>query len=304
MLQASTSLFRADEYSKYKYFFLDNTYRKFYIKKYAPQSASPEPPPRVTALSVWRSCNRTGATGSKVKNVSIDSTLNLYRFEELERNRHYTVDEEEGWIRFVDSVFLQPSQMVTLFMRTSDSLQHPQLQKGNRVLSIRYDSLIMDSVQDTLWSLWILHNMVSIDSAIVDTSRFYLPWRNVYRTVSLENVSALIVKVLHALPDKSGYKEKNSDEKWFSDILGISENGKPLVQNHQIYNRQHFEIVLPPFDTTDVGLEPFNNPALGEYRDSMVYRYSEDWIKIFKTDGRYFPQFVIEVTSFSNNDSP
>ena len=304
-----TQKINSPEFRKDKYFFLDNIYRRYYIRKYNKTHPVPNPvkPPKVTRLSVWRSfeIGKMAEKQSNIKMVHVDSTSQTYAFERLERDRHFYLDEVEGYIRLADSVYLQSNHQIAIFMQTESATaaQYPQLQKGSaRDTVIATDT---GNVADTVWTLWLLRPQIQIDSAGVDTSRFYLPWRNVYGPADFSDPASFHLTVKWINPDKPEemLEQAPGGGTFFADIMGLSKDNKPLISNEKVYNRQFGDLIIPPYDTTwEVGdngadgLEVFNNPALGKNRDVALYRYSEDQLKIKMTENKFVPQYVIEMS--------
>ncbi|MCX7725516.1 MAG: cell surface protein SprA [Chitinispirillaceae bacterium] len=273
------AVFEAKEFAKNRYFFLDNIYRRYYIKKYAPQGGNSNPPPKVTMLSVWRSYDRTFTENkSNIKMVKLDTTNQLYLFERLERDKHYYLDPEEGYIRLADSINLLANQQLAIFMRAEDTIdsKYASLKKGKIEIVQGYDTLSKQYKNDTLYTLWILKPLQPIDSAGADTSRFFLMWRHVYRPANFEDLTNFKLKVERLTKDTRDTIEKYND-KFYTYILGLADNNNVLkTSNKFIYNTNFNDLVIPPHDTSFYGLEPFNNPELGEYRDSIIYRYDFD----------------------------
>lgn len=265
-----------------RYFFLDNFYRKAYTKKYAPGGAEVEVP-KVTEFSVWRSFGRTYTDQqSNIKEVKIDDTEQRPLFERLERDRHYYLDESEGWIRFNDTVNFQPNQEVAIFMRTEDSLNadYRVLQKGGKTFGTRVDSITGETVADTLWHLWVLRPRQQIE--IDDTTRFFLMWRHVYEGGDFEDKAAFKLTVRREEKDNTEKIEINTENnRYYAEILGLSdENNKPKIATNYIYNTQFNDLIIPPYNSSDSGLEVFNNETLGEeFLDGDLYRYSRNSLK-------------------------
>ncbi len=280
----------AKDFLRDRYFFLDNYYRRYYIKKYAPQNVNPASPPRVVNLSVWRKYDRTVTEKkSHIKSVKTDTLDQTYLYERLERDKHYYLNEEEGWIRFADSVSLQPQQQVAIFMRTekADDPAYAQLQKGLMDIVQRYDSLSQTTVPDTQWTLWTIRLMEpSIDSAAIDTSRFFLMWRHAYGPADYSDPASFKISVKRIDENTGGQKVEQTDKGFYTTILGLADkNNTPMIQNPLVYNKQFGDLIFPPFDTSWAGLDVFDNPLLGEFRDPVIYRYSDALIRRKLSEG-------------------
>lgn len=270
----------ARRFQKDRYFFLDNLYRRYYIRKYAPQGFSPAPPPEVTRLSVWRSFDGWNTEKKPhIKDVKVDTIDQLYAYERLERDKHYYLDDAEGWIRFNDSISLLPQQQIAIFMRTDDStaVAYSRLQKGSMKIVTRTDSL---TFLDTVWTLWTLRPMAAhIVTAEDDTSRFNLMWRHAYGPIDFSDPASFELAVKRINDDINNEKVEQVGATFFTEILGIADkNNKPYITNAQIFNRQFNDLIFPPFDTSWAGLDVFNNPQLGDstLREVLIYRYSLD----------------------------
>ena len=293
-------LIQADDYLKNRYFFLDNTYRRYYIKKYALQGGSlstPAPPP-VKELSVWRSFNRTFTEKRpEIDVVRLDSLQDVYLFEQLERDRHYYLNENEGDIRFTDSVYLLPDQQAAIYMRVEDSsVEYAHLQKGSYRDTSWMDAESGEVIQDIIRTLRVLCPIVPIDSFEDDTSRYRLMWRHAYGLISgIQDDHSLFECSVQIINRDSYHRLEKNGEEYFGDIMGISEGNIPFVDNTHIFNREFNDLIIPPWDTSDAGLDIFNNPALGEWRDSIMYKYSDKHQARSATAG-YQPMYKIEVT--------
>ncbi|MBN1577816.1 MAG: hypothetical protein JW913_14745, partial [Chitinispirillaceae bacterium] len=273
----------ARKFQNDRYFFLDNTYRRYYIQKYAPEGLNPTAPPKVKNLSVWRSFDGWNTDKkSHIRKVKVDAIDQTYPYERLERDKHYYLDDAEGWIRFDDTISFRDDQQVAIFMRTEDTTQFPHLQKGGMKDTTLTDSITGATVLDTIWTLWTLRPMPSqINSAEDDTSRFYLMWRHAYGPGDFSDPASFTLAVKRIGKDGKGSIEQVGTT-YFSEILGIADNNnKPYIANTQIFNKQFNDLIFPPFDTSWNGLDVFDNPALDavpgdeKHRDPTIYRYSK-----------------------------
>ncbi len=304
--------YKSAEFRRDRYFFLDNIYRRYYIRKYniTNRVANPEKPPKVAMLSVWRSFDqgRVPEKQSNIKKVHVDATAQTYLFERLERDRHFYLDEVEGYIRLADTLYLQANQQLAIYLRTEEATlpQYAQLQKG----TVKDTVVATDTgtVSDTVWTLWLLRPQTPIDSAGIDTSRFYLPWRNVYGPADFSDPASFHLTVKMINKDNPDNPEEMLEQApgggdFFADIMGLSRANKPLISNEKIFSKQFGDLIIPPYDTTwEVGnggadgLEVFNNPELGKNRDVAQYRYSKDQLDIKTTKNEFVPQYVIEMS--------
>ncbi|MBN1760241.1 MAG: cell surface protein SprA [Chitinispirillaceae bacterium] len=297
----NTASFPADEYMRNKYFFLHNSYRRYYLHKYNIKNPDPNPvaPPRVATLSVWRSFDGlVTESQSRIKLVHVESNLDYYKFERLERDRHYYLDEVEGYIRFADSIYLQPQQQIAIYLRTEESTdsRYAGMQKGGTA-----DTVNAQGEPDTTWTLWVLKPQEQIYNAEADPERFNLMWRNVYGPANFSDPTSFELNVKRISEDKTEEKLEQlpGGGGFYADIMGLSTENKPLINNQKVFSREFNELILPPYDSVwnegEDGLEIFNNPDMGN-RDSLIYRYSDEEIKNLKTEGTYKPQYVIEMS--------
>ncbi|NLG18892.1 MAG: cell surface protein SprA [Fibrobacter sp.] len=249
-----------DRFLENRFFFLDNIYRAAYNRKYGKGASNPKDPPEVTRLDVWRRVEPEREqeilkqANRKVQLATTDSIMQTYKYELLITDRHYKLNKKEGWIMFFDSTGIRANDHIAIYLRTKDS----GINRGDSI--------------DTLLNLWTLKPVASIDSAGADPERFYLMWRNVYE-LTASDMTSFSLKVFRIPPDGQ-VKEEAGKEGNYSDILGLTENGSVLYKRQEIFDKENGVIIIPPFDTSFSGNEPFNNKKLGEYRDSVIYRYS------------------------------
>jgi hypothetical protein len=293
--------FWAKDFLQNRYFFLDTAYRRYYIKKYAPGNHTPSsPPPEVGTLMVWRSV--IGAftkNGHYIRDVMVDSNEQYDSYELLERDRHYYLNDSEGYIRFVDTIHLLSPQPIAIYLRTADSADFPYLQKGHKSFPGDID-IRGDTLQDTLWTLWTLRPREPIFSFNDDPARFPLLWRHAYYLYINDNVVSITVTIEKKVGNYSDL-EKKVDNRYLNDIVGIpyhplSYSSAVHTFSHSDGNYRFHDLVLPPFDTTDAGLDIFNNPALGDTRDSALYQYSKEQLRVLMHEGSYNDLFIITVT--------
>lgn len=259
--------YKVNQYLENKFFFLHNIYRAAYNLKYGKGAPSnPQAPPKVTTLEVYRRVDPAQATeieklpNRTVREATTDDNMQKYKFELLLQDMHYYLNKEEGWIRF-DSITISANDHVAIYLRT----ESPQISRGEK--------------QDTSLNLWTLKTEAPIDSASADTSRFYLMWRNVYQ-LSVPDFSNFTLKV--ETTPVSGIGEERQGNTHISDILGLTLNGKPLVTRSDIFDKDNGVLIIPPYDTSFFGNEPFDNPELTE-RDRFVYRYNVDRIDNYRS---------------------
>ncbi len=279
--------FNSSDIWRKKFFFLDTAYRSSYIYRHARPDLPLRLPPAVTELSVWRSYTYLPPQ-KVVKKVTVDSSDELRIFECLKPFTHYVLDEREGYIRFHDSVYIQPDQTIAIFMRTEDADFNHAMQKG----------VVSTGSADTLWNLWTLWSQELSDE---DPARASLPWRHAYILLAPVNQILLNITVYRIGKDDNGYfkKARNDEGTCYSDLLGITEDGdyrpKYFVRpEEKVYYFNFSSLVFPPYDTTAAGLDIFNNPLLGDYRDSLLYTGSASEVESLIRDTAYRPLYEIE----------
>jgi hypothetical protein len=259
-------MFRASEFKRNVFFFLDTLYRNMYNKNYY-LTRGKDPyvaPPKVLSLDVYIKQDI-----SQIVEVT-DSLLfaeasdgQMYYFCKLIPDKHYELFKNEGYIRF--DTILNSFDMIAIYMRTEDG----SIKRGN------YGDTAV---------LWTLKPQTPIRKAEDDPERFYLMWRNVYDldTNMLRNFELSIWRE-HEAEDRTLYAEdKSGVKRLISALLGLTTgDGKPLLDISQIYDVRHGNIIVPPYDNCPTCNEPFNNPLFGDYyRDSIIYRFdpeSTEW---------------------------
>jgi len=265
-----------EDYIPYKYYFLDNRYRRLYNRKYAVNGAKPTSIPEVDTLIVWRSVKSGDLL---IDTATLENDAQRQGFVRLYRDRHYYLNETEGWICFADTPDISNS-FIAIYLRTRD----PSFNKGK----------IISTEGDTIWNLWVLKPKDPIDSAgaNLDTSRFYLMWRNVYE-LDATNLTDSKFRIVQKTIDDDNEREENENSVKFSDILGISVNGQMSLDKPHIFDKNNGYLIFPPYDTSFFGNEPFRNPALGKYQDSIIYKCSKEVLH----RSSYDPYYRIYTTS-------
>lgn len=265
-----------EDYIPYKYYFLDNRYRRLYNRKYAVNGAKPTSIPEVDTLIVWRSVKSGDLL---IDTATLENDAQRQGFVRLYRDRHYYLNETEGWICFADTPDISNS-FIAIYLRTRD----PSFNKGR----------IISTEGDTIWNLWVLKPKDPIDSAgaDLDTSRFYLMWRNVYE-LDATNLTDSKFRIVQKTIDDDNEREENENSDKFSDVLGISVNGQMSLDKPHIFDKNNGYLIFPPYDTSFFGNEPFRNPALGKYQDSIIYKCSKEVLH----RNSYDPYYRIYTTS-------
>lgn len=268
-----------EDYIPYKYYFLDNRYRRLYNRKYAVNGAKPTDIPEVDTLIVWRSVK---SGDMLIDTATLEDDAQRQGFVRLYRDRHYYLNETEGWIRFADTPDIS-NCFIAIYLRARD----PTFNKG-RIIEV--------TEKDTIWNLWVLKPKDPIDSAgaDLDTSRFYLMWRNVYELEAI-NLTDSKFRIVQKTIDDDNEREENENSVKFSDVLGISVNGQMSLDKPHIFDKSNGYLIFPPYDTSFFGNEPFRNPALGKYQDSIIYKCSKEVLH----RSTYDPYYRIYTTSSS-----
>ncbi len=287
--QRGTEHIRENEYVKNRFFFLDTVYRRYYNQRYnysEPQTSAPLPP-QVDQLQIFRRMNafEKSAVERNPDRVWFKATtggLDFSEFELLRRDRHYYLDATEGWIRFHDSVFINDNNLIAYSMTTRDGT----VTKGQLVDA----SSGSDTSNTYLFAVLKPGNMP--DDAQQD-STYHLMWRNVYRISTRGNRSDLRLNFLHVPTGTTDtVTHVPGTNNFISDVLGVSENNVLKVTNERIVDWDNGYLIVPPFDSSFHGNEPFSNPDLKELADTTIYRFSHT-SPIFR---EYRPKFRIRTS--------
>ncbi|MBN2036211.1 MAG: cell surface protein SprA [Chitinispirillaceae bacterium] len=292
---SSTNVQQENGYIRNRYFFLDTAYITAYNRKYALNGGNlnAPPPPEVASCEVWlqiedneqeRYVNAYGL--DNVRQMYIDSSLRESRlFRKLLNERHYRLYPKEGYIRlFTDSVTIRERDILGIIMQTSGSIPD----KGGE--------------RDTNRYVWVVKPKNPIDKLSDDPERFRLMWRNVYPlSGDIKDITKFQIAINH-LPKDGQEAVKTLGDRYISEILGLTnKNGDPLIDRQYIFDFTNRELIIPPYDTTSFGNEPFANPALidpeqGDLRDTMIYRFGPQSKEITSD---FQPIFSIETSGSS-----
>jgi hypothetical protein len=297
----SMTAIKENRFKTNKYYFLDTAYIRYYNRKYGLRggnSGSQLPPDlEVKELQVWKKISNDEVQsiwrsdpGRKIRDFIIDPVdTTKYKFVKLERNRHYTLYEKEGWLRFTDSVTINEAQdMIAIYLKTQS------LEKGGG------PRLPADSGYPH--SLWVLKPDGYIESMSSDPARFRLMWRNVYDIPGdVQDISKFVLRVYHTGQDIADTQRTITGDIYIADAMGLTSNGVALTTRQDIFNFDNKELIIPPYDTGAFGNEPFANPLLGnikgkDLRDTAIYRYGPN-SKVM-TDN-FLPVYTVEMTGSS-----
>ena len=119
-------------------------------------------------------------------------------------------------------------------------------------------------------------------------------WRHGYHLPD-QDMASFKIKVLYTPIGQDS--TPNFGSLLYSDILGLTKNGQSLTDHSYIYDKEDHVLIIPPFDTSFRGNEPFNNPFLGNGRDSTVYLYPPEALPTLTNS--YMRTFRIEMTGSS-----
>jgi hypothetical protein len=237
-------------------FFLDTAYKSFYLKM-----RPSVPDVKAEKLQVWLSNDHIRAEAA----VNAGANGNVYRSfglvhracKLLKMGSDYALIGG-GVIRFDSVTVVANCDWIGLHLETEDSAIIPN--KGVYVDPLDTSKVI----SDTLWTL-LPQDYDSTSPA------FPLMWRNVYPLPLGLDSAGFNLRVTKYLPDTLTCKVGG---RFFSEILGITDNlGRPLALNNNIFDIAHHLLIIPPFDSSSNGNEPFSNPALGpDNMNPQIYK--------------------------------
>jgi hypothetical protein len=253
-------------------FFLDTAYKSFYLKM-RPSA----PAVNLSRLQVWLSNDRVKAEAR----ANAGTNGNVCRYfgpvhracKLLKMGYDYAL-VNEGVIRFDSLTVVTNYDWIGLHLETENSTIVPN--KGVYVDTLDTSKVI----SDTLWTLL----PQDYDST---SPTFPLMWRNVYPLLFGFDLATFKLRVTRYPPDSTVERAPNG--RLFSGVLGLTDDkGMPYSNNIAIFDVDHGLLIIPPFDSTPNGNEPFSNPALGP-------DFTNPWI--YKMTGADFdnvvPQFMI-----------
>jgi len=271
---SSSSATEISQYEKNRFFYLDNSYRAAYIRRYGKggnsdvSTASP-----VDSLEVWVKSTKYH---SKILNFEKDTIYPLdipdprtigtdeilkiqpYIFVKLKENIQYKLDKDDGYISFYDSTSLGLNDQIVIYMEAKGHNKGEYRIIGN----------------DTIRAYWTLKPEDVVEPT--DTARFNLMWKNVYNLPSddLSNYHVSVKK--RNLDEGSTTTDKDDADKLYSEIVGLTDkDGDALTSYSHIFRAEDGVLVLPPWDTAGNADFPFINPALKGTIDTVIYKYSK-----------------------------
>jgi hypothetical protein len=300
--QGGMTATKESQFKTNKYFFLDTAYVGQYNKKYGLLGGNPsyqlQPSDlEVRELQVWRKVYNPNevatlvANGRIVRSLFRDSTAgDKDQFELLQPERHYRLYPKEGWLRFTDSISIRDDDLIAIYLRTNGT----SLKKGGDKDTSGYPS-----------SLWVLKPDLSIDSLGADRERFRLMWRNVYDIPGGDmDPTKFQLRVYYTKKDDQDTTKTIGNSVYLADAMGLTKNGIVAIERQDIFSFENRELVIPPFDTSAGGNEPFVNPAFRvsaekDLRDSLIYRFGPNSRVLSQSNGDYVPTFTIEMSGSS-----
>jgi hypothetical protein len=250
------STFTEKDFIQNKFFFLDTVYLSYYVKR-----RTSVPAVNVQRFQAWLS-NAKVNTDAQIPDSLANNTFKAFgpnhqMFKLLKMNQDYYVSASMGFIRF-DSLRVTNNDLIGIHLETLDST----LISGKGVFVD-----ISDTAQTVAGTLWIL-NPSGQDSAY---PTFKLMWRNVYPLPAGFDPTTFNVRIVST---RDTTRDKTPAGIFFSRVLGLADNqGRALTVNMNIYDIDHSLIIIPPFDSSASGNEPFSNPALGNsFTNSWIYK--------------------------------
>jgi hypothetical protein len=251
-------VFTEKDFIANKMFFLDTAYLSRYVGRHA--SSGPLLI-KTDRFQVWLS-NQQVTSDAQVPDSFAKNTYKAFgpnhqMFKLLKVNKDYRVNPLMGWMLF-DSLKVTNNDLIGIHLETTDSILIPA--KGAYVDT----SDTTRTIADTLWIL----NPPGQDSLY---STFKLMWRNVYPLPAGFDPTTFNVRIV---PTSDTTRDRTVNGILFSRVLGLTDDqGYAFTSNIAIYDPNISLIIIPPFDSSTNGNEPFSNPALGAgYTDLWIYK--------------------------------
>ncbi|MDG5813673.1 hypothetical protein QA601_01150 [Chitinispirillales bacterium ANBcel5] len=280
--QTGVEVFREDDFVKNRFFFLDTLYKRYWNQKYYYDDETS--PPRVDAVQILK--RMTSFDRAEVDRASDRTWVrgragspDIAEFEVLIEDRDYFLNREEGWIRFKEKQYISDNDLIAFTLRTDDG----SLNKGQFADT-------QDGDDSRVYDFEVLKPDNMRDRASNDPT-YHLMWRNVYRISSSRDRSNFRLNFQY-VPYGTNDTSSSVSGKFIGDILGVTENNSPKHDNPDIFDWDNGYLIIPPFDSTFHGNEPFSNPALGELADTTIYRYGHNSPEFRE----YNPLFVIRTS--------
>jgi hypothetical protein len=255
--KTATYVVSEKEFYQNKMFFLDTAYRSFYLGKRATV-----PDVKSEKLQLWL-CNMS-IFGEAYENKNTKANIYKYfgiarmPFKLLKMGTDYNLDNRwKGVVRF-DSIFISQNDILGIHLETEDSAVI-----ANR--GVYWDSGDTSQiVADTPWTL-----KFSWQDSTYPT--FPLMWRNIYILPAVVNIANFDIRIVLA---RDSMIDRALDGRLFTEVLGLSDkNGMPYSSNNHIFDFERSLLIIPAFDSSGRGNEPFSNPALGlDNTNTRIYK--------------------------------
>lgn len=280
---------------EYRYYFLDTLYRRLYnVKHNTANKKAPDPPAPVVAddIQVWKMVDR-----AEYKN-NANADLNLYRFAADYQGGQspfrkitggWYVDKNEGWIRF-DTLVVNYNDVIGVYFKALNPDRTPAILKSDTTLL--KDSALKDSLfegQKIMQSLWILKDR---DERTNTTSEsFGLMWRNVYEMPKF--TGDFQIAVYRVQTGATNEKVDQISGRRISWLLGLTDDKGTPYKDSYIFDLTAGTLIIPPYNDSANGNEPFRNPALGADNQADYLYNSKKTDDVFKNAQ---PKYLMELS--------
>jgi hypothetical protein len=246
-----------------KMFFLDTAYRSFYLKR---RIKVPDVKAEKLQIWLWSISVPQEAYRNPHGDIYRYFGIGHVPFKLLKMGSDYHLDSRWKGVVMFDSIGVQESDILGIHLETEDSIAIPN--KG-----VYWDSgEASQNIADTLWTLK--------DSFQDSTHPAYsLMWRNIYRLPIGFDADFKIRIVL----TRDASIERSPKGRFFSEVLGLADkNGTPYFSNDSIFDAEEYMLILPAYDSSNHGNEPFSNPALGSdnVNQSIYTKRGYDFLQI------------------------
>ncbi|MDR0304615.1 MAG: cell surface protein SprA [Chitinispirillales bacterium] len=242
------------QYAKNQFFYIDDIYRQ---KAENPSTQAPEI--LTEKIHVYRKVTWKSPTDDIRYAYYKEGGEEAHAFKKLKSGVDYTMDlTRQGVIQFMSR--LNESDVIGVVFEIAGLAY-----KGDTTINkvVINDSTTADAYRD----LWVLKN----GSSKIENDNYNLMLRNVYYIGTGDETDFTLDVLRKSLDGKQ--KSQNDAGEYFSDILGLSENGTISVTNRQIFDLENGYMFIPPFKakTGENANWVFTNPNLGlSDKDSNV----------------------------------
>jgi hypothetical protein len=256
----SMTALRDNEFIRNRYFFVDRLYRDHYnrVNNITNPERNAPPPPRIndTGFQVFVSilCSETTQSTQRRYMADIPGVGELC-FRMLDEHRDYTIDRSRGILRFDYNV--RDDEMIAITMTTADG----SINKGTIVPN--------NAANNSTQNLELLKPR-NMDELTNENPLFGLMWRNVYYLTGIEDGKFELFWLHPSIGDTIRHTPSGQ---LISRALGLTDDqGRPRTDNTEIFRLVNQELIIPPWNAGENGLEPFANTALGNMADTSIYR--------------------------------